>query len=297
MARPSLLLIPAVAAIGGALALGAAWAGGGLLPWPEQSRAEAVIPLYQSSKRVLVMMRIGDHPPAPVVFDTGTNDNILDTTYAAKFGLPRLGPSTSIDTSGQPVPGYHTRLADVRLGGVPVADGPANVFDYDNTDEIGIFGPNSFPEKLTVLDLRKSELRILPKSAIKTMDGPGAPYLGGAATGLPALPVSLPGLTVQAILDTGSDSELLLPLELAAKLPLSGKLEKNGRVVSAGSSQPIFEGRIAGDVQVGPITLHNPLVRFIPKGHPNIGLPVLRRMTLAFDPVDGRTWVVDGGVR
>ncbi len=294
-ARRPLILTVVAAAIIGAAAANAAWASD-RLPWKEP-KAEAVIPLYQSPRRVLVMMRIGDQPPAPAVFDTGTNDNILDTTYAARFGLPRLGPSTSTDTSGTPVPGYRTDLVGVRLGGAAIADGPANVVDYRVTDEVAIFGANSFPEKLVLLDLRKAELRILPNSAIKDMDGPGAPYLGGAATGLPALPVSFPGLTVDALLDSGSDSVLLMPLDMAGKLPLVGRLKKKGRVVALGSSQPIYESQIAGDVQIGPITLHNPLVRFMPKGHPNIGLPVLRRMTLAFDPTNGRTWVIDDAGR
>lgn len=269
-----------------------AWAGDKLTG--KRTHVEAVIPLYLSSSRVLVMMRLGDHSPSPVVFDTGTNDNVLDTVYAEQFNLPRIGPSTSTDGStGRPVPGYQTRLVGVQLGGIPIADAPANVFDYHSTDEVGIFGPNSFPQKLVLLDLRNAELRILSGSAVDTMDGPGAPYLGEGAAGLPSLQVELPSGVVHAILDTGNDSALLLPLEFSEKLSLAGGLEQIGSVVSASGSQPMYEAQIAGDIRIGAITVNNPTIRFIKGGYPNVGLPLLRQMTLAFDPTDGRTWVID----
>jgi hypothetical protein len=259
----------------------------------KMTEPEAVIQLYSSSRRVLVMMRIGDHPPAPVVFDTGTNDNILDTAYAKAFNLPRTGPSTSIDGSrGLPVPGYQTWLKEVRLGGAVIADAPANVFDYRNTDEVGVFGPNSFPGKLVLLDLRRGELRILPRRARTSLDGPGTPYIQRGTGGLPSLPLALPGMTVDAILDSGNDSALLLPLHLADRLPLNGRLKEIGKVVSASGDQPVYQSQIIGKVRIGPVTLDNPPVRFIKGGHPNVGLPILRQMSLVFDPTDGRTWVV-----
>ncbi|CAN7459011.1 aspartyl protease family protein [Devosia sp. LjRoot16] len=290
--RRSLTCLVAAGAIVGGLALCAAWAGDALARRPLQ--AEAVIPVYLSSKRPLVMMRIGDHPPAPVVFDTGTNDNILDTVYAEPFELPRIGPSTSIDgNTGIPVPGYQTHLVGVRLGGAPIADAPANVFDYRSTDEVGIFGPNSFPGKLVLLDLRNAELRILPGTAIASMQGPGMPYLGDGAAGLPSIPIVLPSGTVDAILDSGNDSTLVLPLDLADELGVGGTLKEIGKVVSASGSQPVYEGQVTGDIKIGPVTLNNPVVRFFKAGRPLIGLPVLLQMTLAFDPSNGRSWVID----
>ena len=52
-------------------------------------------------------------------------------------------------------------------------------------------------------------------------------------------------------------------------------------------SQPIYEGQIAGDIRIGAITVNNPTIRFIRGGYPNVGLPLLRQMTLAFDPTNG----------
>lgn len=139
------LLVLAIALVGG-LALCAAWAADALAR--KALQPEAVIPLYLAVRRVLVMVRIGDHPAAPVVFDTGTNDNILDTAYAEQFDLSRIGPSTSIDGST----GLGARLPDQagrRSAGWDADCRRAGQFlDYRNTDEVGIFGPNSFPGKL-----------------------------------------------------------------------------------------------------------------------------------------------------
>ena len=46
------------------------------------------IPLYLSTNRMLVMLRIGGIGPFPVVFDTGTDGNVLDLTLSNKLGLP-----------------------------------------------------------------------------------------------------------------------------------------------------------------------------------------------------------------
>ena len=117
--------------------------------------------------------------------------------------------------------------------------------------------------------------------------------LGDGAAGLPSIPIELPSGTVDAILDSGNDSTLVLPLDLAEKLGVGGTLKEIGKVVSASGSQPVYEGQVTGDIKIGPVTLNNPVVRFFKAGRPLIGLPVLLQMTLAFDPSNGRSWVID----
>ena len=109
--------------------------------------AVARIPLYVSDGRALLMMRINGGHPAPVVFDTGTNGNLIYKSYADDIGMPNVGPSQSRDGStGLMVPGYTTSLKGVTLGGYAITEGPATVFEFRDEDEVGIFGPNSSPE-------------------------------------------------------------------------------------------------------------------------------------------------------
>lgn len=251
-----------------------------------------VIELFQSSHRLLVMMKIGDSPPMPFVFDTGTNGNLVDLKIAERLGLPHVGPSKSIDGStGLPVPGFETFIRGASLGGVPIDDARATAFAWDDANEVGIVGPNSFPGKFVQMDLTRSALRILTERPGDPAD-PGFAYLGEKGDALPSLTLVIGGQSVPAILDTGNNSDFLLPLSMAAGLTLESAPVVIGQAVSAAGSQPVYEARLAGDVTIAGVVFSHPRLRFMEGGRPNIGLPALRRLSLVFDPVAERTWVV-----
>jgi hypothetical protein len=122
--------------------------------------------ISQSPGRVLTTLKVAGNDPVPVVFDAGTSGNIIDRKLAAKLGLPNLGPSTAIDGSlGKPVPGFLTEVMGASLGNLSIDAGYANAIDYDLPNEKGIFGPNSFPEKLVQLDLSRRSILVEPKTA------------------------------------------------------------------------------------------------------------------------------------
>lgn len=139
-----------------------------LISLPTMTRAQdvppekpAIVHLYMSETRALAMLRIGDATPMPIVFDTGTNGNLVDMTVADHLGLPNTGPSPSIDGStGKPVPGHDSFIRNARLGGVPIRDARATALRYDEPDEVGIFGPNSWPGSLVEIDGPRSRLLI-----------------------------------------------------------------------------------------------------------------------------------------
>ena len=261
-------------------------------PTNQTPTSAQTIPMYVSARRALVMLRVGDHPPAPVVFDTGTNGNLLDLAYARRLGLPETGPSHSVDGStGKPVPGFTTTLARARLGGVPIDEAPATVFEYPREDEVGIFGPNSFPNRLVTIDFAKSRIRIEEKGPDTIPKVPSFPY---GDSRLPELTIDLAGTKVKAVLDTGNDASLLLPLSLASKLPLKGALVESGSATSAAGTQPIYRARLKGSIRIASVELKDTDLYFMKGGSPNVGLPVLRKLALTFDPTEGRTWVLSG---
>lgn len=254
------------------------------------------IRLFQSSNRVLVMLKIGDHPPMPAVFDTGTNGNLVDLGVAERIGLPNLGGSNSVDGStGLPVPGFETFLAGASLGGVPIDDARATAAAFDFPNEVAIVGPNSFPGRFVVMDLGKSVLRILTERPEATAGNEGFPYLGEGGAALPSLTLDIDGRLVPAILDTGndSDSDFILPLSMAEGLSLEAPLVLIGQATSAAGTQPLYGARLAGDVTIAGVLIARPRVRFMAGGRPNIGLSLLKRLTLMFDPVGERTWVLN----
>src|SRR6185369_9139653 len=85
---------------------------------PEPS---AIVPLYVSTNRPLAMLTIGDSAPMPVIFDTGSDENVLDAALAKRAGLKIVGHFNLVDDASgksQEVPTAATpdpRLSGVRL--------------------------------------------------------------------------------------------------------------------------------------------------------------------------------------
>lgn len=257
-----------------------------------QTQPPKIISVFQSNDRVLVMLTIGDHPPMPAVFDTGTNGNVIDIGVAERLGLENKGGSRSIDGStGKPVPGFETFIANASLGGTPIQDARATAMVFGHPNEVAIIGPNSFPGQYVLMDLERSRLTLLTPEAAPDA-GEGLPYLGEGGAALPSLNIELEGRTIPAILDTGNTSDFLLPLSLAKGLPLEAEPVIIGHATSAAGVQDVYEARLTEDITVAGVVIHRPKVRFIEGGRANIGMPVLRQLKLMFDPVQRRTWVI-----
>jgi hypothetical protein len=244
-----------------------------------------------SDTRALAMLRIGDAAPVPVVFDTGTNGNLVDTGIADRLGLPNTGPSPSIDGStGKPVPGHDTFIRNARLGGVPIRDARATALAYDRTDEVGIFGPNSWPDSYVEMDGPRSRLVIRSRASF-TPAGTSTPYLGKGGAALPSAILDFGSLKIPAILDSGNDVPIILPSPYKTKLALEGQPVVVGYAVSAAGRQPISRARLKGTVRIGGVTLTNLDIYFMDGGRPNIGLPVLRRIKVTYDHGNARSWI------
>jgi len=257
-----------------------------------QAESPTIISLFQSNDRVLVMLTIADNPPIPAVFDTGTNGNVIDISVAERFGLENRGGSRSIDGStGKPVPGFETFIAEASLGGAAIQDARATAMAFNHPNEVAIIGPNSFPGQYVLMDLGQSRL-IVYAPAQAPEAGEGLPYLGEGGAALPSLNLEVEGRAIAAILDTGNNSDFLLPLSMAKDLPLEAELVLIGHATSAAGVQDVYEARLTEDITVSGVVIHRPKVRFMEGGRPNIGMPVLRQMKLMFDPVQRLTWVI-----
>ena len=262
-----------------------------------KSAAEApvkreIIRLYMSERRMMVMLRVGGSLPLPVVFDTGTNGNLVDLKVAEQLHLPNTGASPSIDgNTGKPVPGHDTFLKNASISGVAIQDARATAFAYEVPDEAGIVGPNSFPNKLVRMEGARSRLVLLPKTAETIPHCKAFSYLGDAGAALPSAVLEVGDLKITAILDSGNDASIILPMEYVEKLPLVSAPIPIGYAVSAAGKQPILSARLKGTMKIGSSMLDGPEIRFMAGGRPNVGLPVLRTLTVVMDPSEGRDWV------
>ena len=249
--------------------------------------------ISQSKDRVLTTLKVAGSEPVPVVFDTGSSENILDLKLAARLGLPNLGPSTAIDGSlGKPIAGFLTEVKGAILGNLSIDDGPADAVDYDLPNEKGVFGPNCFPGKLVQMDLGIGSILVMPKTAATLPPGVGIPYIGRGDDALPSVIVDFGARQVAAELDTGNNAALLFPLSFTNQLSLEAPPKKVGEAGSVAGRQPLFRARLKGALKIGPLTLDRPVIMFIEGGQPNVGLPIARQLVVVFDPTAKRSWLI-----
>ena len=256
--------------------------------------AEEVITLDLSGPRPIAMLAIGDEPPVPVVFDTGASGNVIDVELARSLHLPELGPAlVSSPAGGTPVEGFLTRLAEARLGGTQLHDVRAVALPLPVPNARGVFGPNSFAGRLVRIDFAAARVRILDKSPTTIPAGTSYPYSEGPRP-LPGVPVEIGGVSYDGHLDSGSNGTLTFPRRLAEALPLDGPLHPVGQArLAGGEPVQILGARLRGTVRVGPVELQDPEVAFI-EGLPrvNVGMGVLRGVTLVLDPAERRSWLL-----
>jgi len=254
---------------------------------------ETVLSVYLSRQHAIVIIKIGDNAPVPVLFDTGTTDEILDTSYAARLGLPRTGDSHVVDgASGKPVPGYSSVLPRLTIGRAVRSNVPVQVTAFSHPDVVGVFGPYMFSGDLVTLELGCGRIRVLDKESGRIPATPSEPYLGPPSDALPAARISIAGVEVSAHLDSGNNAAVTLPLAMAARIPLQAKPQKTATAQSASGEQDVWSARLKGRIRVGPLVLENPSIDFVAgASDANIGLPILRQLIITLDPAERRSWI------
>ncbi|WP_066711708.1 MULTISPECIES: aspartyl protease family protein [Sphingomonas] len=248
-----------------------------------------IIPLYQSEGRVIALMRIGAGEPVPMVFDTGSDGNTIDPVLVRRHRLRRSGTAIEVDgTSGRTRRLPMVRIPGVRLGGLAVGTIEAAVSPFDPDDAVGIISSEIFTDSLVAVDLARSQVRLTPRTTATPPAGPATSYVGGIATIALVLPG---GSSIPAHVDTGYDAALSLPVAMMRTVPLYEPAKVVGSYTSISNSGEVWGGRIRGTIRIGPLTLHDPEVSFL-GDIANIGLPLIRQVTLVLDPAGKRSWVL-----
>ena len=248
-----------------------------------------IVPLYVSTTRPLAMLTIGDSAPIPVIFDTGSDENVLDAALAKRAGLKVVGHFNLVDdASGKSVEVPTAATPDPRLSGVPLDSKIVRLLDYRSGDEVGIFNPYIFGDRYVVIEAGLNRLRIIPRDSGFVPPGPGHPYVQN----IPAAEIRIAGKMHDAVLDTGNDSSLSLAAALVKSVPLKAPAKSVGKAVSLLGEQEVLGGDLAGPVEIGPFTLRDPHVAFVDTVI-NVGFPTIRHLTIVLDPANKRTWVLD----
>ena len=248
-----------------------------------------IVPLYVSTNRPLAMLTVGDSAPMPVVFDTGTTENILDATLGRRLGLKVVGNFNLVDdASGKSVEVPTAAAPNAQLSGVPLDTQVIRLADSRSGDEVGIFGPYSFGNRYVVVEAGLNRLRIIPKDGGFVPPGPGHAY----KEDIPATEIRIAGKLYDAVLDTGHDGALSLPADFVKSVPLKAPARIVGKAVSALAEQDVLGGDLVGSVDIGPYSVKDPAVAFFDTVI-NVGFPMIRKLTIVLDPANKLTWVLD----
>ena len=248
-----------------------------------------IVPLYVSTSRPLAMLTIGDSAPMPVVFDTGTTENILDGGLAKSLGLKVVGRFNLVDdASKKSIEVPTAAVADARFSGVPLDIEIVRIPDSRSGDEVGVFGPNSFGNQFVVVEAGLNRLRIIAKDSGFVPPGPGHAY----KEDIPAAEIRIAGKSYDAVLDSGHDGALSLPADSVKSFPLKAPARIVGKAISALAEQDVFGGDLEGSVDIGPYSMSDPSVAFFDTVI-NVGFPIIRKLTIVLDPANKLTWVLD----
>ena len=248
-----------------------------------------IVPLYVSTVRPLAMLTIGDSAPMPVVFDTGTTENILDAALGKREGLKVVGHFKLVDDASKKSVEVPTAAApDARLSGVPLDTKIVRLAEHRSGDEVGVFGPYSFGNRYVVVEAGLNRLRIIPKDSGFVPPGPGHAY----EEDIPAAEIRIAGKSYDAVLDTGHDGALSLPADFVKSVRLRDPAKIVGKAVSALAEQDVLGGDLVGSVEIGPYSVKDPAVAFFDTVI-NVGFPVIRKLTIVLDPANKLTWVLD----
>lgn len=250
------------------------------------------ITLFQSPGRVMVMMRIGGDELVPMVFDTGSDGHSIDQSIVKRHRLNRVGSTIEIDgTTGKQRTLPRVVVPNVRIGGLKMGSIEATALDYDRDDAMGIISSEMFTNSLVFVDLGNSRARLAPRATTAPPPGPATAYVEN----IPSVQLIMPdGTSLPAHFDTGFDGALSLPISMMDKVPLMAPARIVGRFKSINTKGDVYGGRIRGKIVIGPIELDNPEVTFL-GDLANIGLPIIRQVTLVIDPLAKRNWVLKSG--
>jgi hypothetical protein len=271
-------------------------------PKPEKVElrsAEVSVPMHQFGKKPVVDVKINDKGPFRLFLDTGAQGSVLDQSLADELKLPVEGKARVSSPGGKGLPASQVRLDRVEVGDAVLSVLPAVAFDrsslYRGKDAPrGVLSASTFPGCLITLDYPKGRLLIrrgeLPAPDSVRVFGydPQRP--------LPMIRLTVADQEATVHLDSGAPGGIMLPLEMAGRLPLASKPVEVGRGRRVDQDIVILGAKLKGQVKLGTYVLENPDLHFqdIPKAPGHVGYEFLRCFAVTLDSKNSRLQLEPG---
>lgn len=243
---------------------------------------------FQGS-RANLDVTINGQGPFSFGFDTGASgDAWVSRALVRRLNLPTIDRMRVSDGSGVNSRDVETVRIDSlavgaalfeRLRAPVLGEGPKQ---DDDPEPYGTLGFELFRAYLLTLDYPQNELRVatgqLPVADGRTVLN----YV--LDSGTPHIEIDLAGRRLRASIDSGSGGGLILPRSFADRLPLRGPLRSTGKVASSLGVFDLFQGELAGDLNIGAFALPQPVLFFSDLVNvPNVGRSIIRSFEVTFD--------------
>ncbi len=208
--------------------------------------------------RPMIAVQIDDRGPFDMLVDTAAQTSVLTTSLVEMLLLAPLdkrmtvnGVSGPMDAAYYPIRRMQTAsfdLHDVAILALP---------QIGVTQARGIIGIDLFADRKLVFDLTNRQLHTAPSGPAEA----GAIAVKGKtnAKGLLTVPITIDGIVVDALVDTGAEGSVAN----AAAMSLLGwrdddpRLRSYGTITGATQGGKVVRSGTVGKVSLGPVTFRN----------------------------------------
>jgi predicted aspartyl protease len=232
---------------------------------------------------------INGQGPFSFGFDSGASGEAwVSRALVSRLKLPAIDTMRVSDGSGVNSRTVETVRIDSlaigeavfeRLRAPVLGEGPQQ---DDGAEAYGTIGFELFRDYLLTLDYLQNELRVTTGELAPADARTILTYV--LESGTPHVDLDLAGRRLRASIDSGSGGGLTVPRSLADGLPLRMPVRLTGKVASSLGVFDLFQGELAGDLQIGAFVFPQPVVFFSDLVTvPTLGRSILRTFTVTFD--------------
>lgn len=254
------------------------------------------IPMTLAGTQILVDgVRVNGQGPYRFLLDTGAQGSgRADTTLVQALNLPRIGVAGASDGGSGPRRDLAVhRIETLEFGGMTFRDLDVVSRDYNTGGAggrgaiAGVLGIDLFRGGLLTLDYGRGVLRIEP-GALPEPDGRVVLALDPASPS-PTVEIGLGGQTLKARIDTGSMGGITVGGATAETLTFQTPPTAAGQARTVSGTFDMLQGRVAGDLTLGALTVNGPTVTVMPHFQAgNLGGDFLRAYVTTLDLANHR---------
>jgi hypothetical protein len=241
-----------------------------------------------------VDVSVNGRGPLLFLIDTGASGQArIDAATVTGLGIPVVRSEQGVGVvSGESVEMRVVRVDSLGLGPVQFRDVEAPSRNYNDPDSYapdigGILAFGLFENRLLTLDFPRNRV-LIERGELPEADGRTV-LAYDLRNGVAHIEVAFGETRVWAVIDTGTDVAINMPLSLVRQFPLSEAPRPAGRTQTATRTFGISAAPLAVNLRIGRHVISEPRVTFS-EVYENVilGSELLRRFSVTFDQKNRR---------